>query len=178
MQQFPKRKSIRLSEYDYSQPGYYFITICTHQRQNLFGQIIEGKMYLNELGKIIGNQWHNIPKRFDNVQIEKFVIMPNHFHGIIHVRRGAVSAPVRKNNVQRTGGGTPPLRPVLLGNVIAYFKYNAAKQINLIRQTPGQPVWQRNYYETVIADNNAYAAIWEYIDHNPDKWLVDKNYKL
>jgi len=76
------------------------------------------KMYLNDFGRIVQDQWFNIPKRFPNVKIEKFVVMPNHFHGIIHVRRGAVSAPVGINNVYRTGGETPPLRPTLSGNRI------------------------------------------------------------
>jgi len=200
MAQFPQRKSIRLPEFDYSQENYYFITICTYQRNNMFGQIIAGKMYLNDTGKMVENEWHNIPKRFNNVAIDKFVIMPNHVHGIIHIRTfengkptvGAIHElpvaplPDKPNDpalIARAIHESPlrhriARRQMMLPKIIGYFKMNSSKKINMIRNTPGQPVWQRNYYERIIADDNAYAAIWDYIDHNPDKWENDRNHKL
>ena len=81
----PNRKSIRLKNYDYSQPGYYFITICTHNRKHRFGGIVDEQMQLNQFGKIVTEQWHNLANRFPNIELDEFVTMPNHIHGIITV---------------------------------------------------------------------------------------------
>lgn len=77
------RRSIRLKGYDYSQPGAYFITICTRDRSPVLAHIIDGEIHLSEIGKIVKEQWHNLKNRFPNVEIDEFVVMPNHIHGII-----------------------------------------------------------------------------------------------
>ena len=120
-----------------------------------------------------------IPKHFENVQLDEIVIMPNHIHGIIVITeknndftcRGEVTSP----GGGKTGGETPPLqKPVpTLGKIVAYYKYQTSKLINQSRQTPGLPVWQRNYYEHVIRNENSLNKIRQYIMDNPLNWPLD-----
>lgn len=97
------RKSNRLQHYDYSQAGYYFVTICTQHRQCLFGEIVEGHMILNDVGKIIVHWWNETKNKFPHIELDEFVTMPNHFHGIIAIV-GAVSARFPRSKTQRTNG--------------------------------------------------------------------------
>jgi len=178
-----RRRSIRLKGYDYSQAGAYFVTVCSWNKECLFGEIKDGEMLLNEHCEIIMKCWDTIPSHFMNVGCDEFIIMPNHIHGIITINcRGEVSSPfteiVAPNSKTKTapiqGGETPPLRKITLGQIVAYFKYQNAKQINQIRNTPGIPVWQRNYYEHIIRDDRELQAIREYIRYNPIKWNEDE----
>ena len=132
------RKTIRLKEYDCSQEGGYFITICTYNRKSALGKIENGKIRLSSIGEVAKRIWLEIPKHFENVKLDGFVILPNHLHGIIMIIekcRGEVTSPLQK--------------PVL-GQIIAYYKYQTTKFINELRHTPGLSIWQRNYYEHVI----------------------------
>ena len=158
--EFHHRRSIRLKDYDYSRAGVYFVTVCSWKRECVFGEIMNGEMLLNGYGAIVEEQWDAIPGHFDNVETDEFIVMPNHVHAIVLIEncRGEVSSPSsnpnsRKTTTQKQGGETPPLpRKITLGQVVAYFKYQSAKTINLIRNTPGAPIWQRNYYERIIRD--------------------------
>jgi putative transposase len=177
------RQSIRLREFDYSQSGAYFVTICTKNKECLFGEIKDGEMGLNEFGGIVHMEWLQTAVIRENVELDVFVVMPNHFHGIILLSntdcRGEVTSPNKMgscNHVQ--GGGTPPLRKYTLGQIIAYFKYQSTKQINQIRNNPGVPVWQRNYYERIIRNQTELDKIREYVLENPMNWLNDENYKM
>jgi REP element-mobilizing transposase RayT len=166
------RRSIRLKNYDYSSPGAYFITIVTNNRQYLFGEIVNNEMILNEYGEIANKYWYEIPKHYTNTQLDEYVIMPNHIHGIIFIVGAIHELPLQQNEfpqlIQR--------RKMLLPKIIGRFKMNAAKQINQIRQTPGIPVWQRNYYEHIIRNDNELNKIREYIINNPLTWQTDENY--
>jgi len=82
------RVSTRLKGYDYSQPGIYFVTVCTQHRLYLFGEVVNRKMILNDAGKMIRRIWNDLPKRFDFIRLDEYVVMPNHFHGIIEIRKG------------------------------------------------------------------------------------------
>ena len=199
MNLYPNRRSIRLPYYDYSNPGMYFVTICSFGRECLFGNIINGQMQLNNTGEILQKIWHELPERFPNIELDQWVIMPNHVHGIIHILdnpvRGAGSprpcgpgpcgfhrpcTDKLKNSIpldiQTTAGaGTAPLR-VTLGQMIAYFKYKSTKRINLLRQTPAVPVWHRNYYEHVIRNEKSLNEIREYILNNTMNWTMDENH--
>ena len=199
--QLHHRKSIRLREYDYSQAGAYFVTIVAWQRECLFGEIVDGEMKLSQYGKIV-QKWRNeIPIHFPNVEISAFIIMPNHIHGIIILAdgRGAVPAPdnepgfasMKSMPIQGTGssenkthkqdisleqsGGTPPLQRPTLGQVVAYFKYQSSKEMNLL---DGSGVvtkfWQRNYYEHIIRNEREMDRIWRYIEGNPSAWEEDE----
>ena len=159
---YRRRRSTRLKDYDYSQEGAYSVTICTHRMACILGDVVDGEMRLNKYGVIVNDYWAEIPGHFSNVGIDVFIVIPNHVHGII----------VLTDN--RRGGETPPLRKYTLGQVIAYFKYQTTKSINRIRNTPGTPVWQRNYYEHVIRNENDLDEIREYIVNNPLKWELDR----
>ena len=158
------RRSIRLKGYDYSQSGAYFLTICTQNRECLFGGIENGSVCLNGYGKIASETWDWLSKRYYYLQLEKWVIMPNHLHGIIKI-----------NNAACRGGSrtapTPTIKP--LGRIIGAYKTVSTKQINQIRNTPGISVWQRNYYEHIIRNDDEYKRITDYIMNNPKTWEKD-----
>ena len=156
----PHRKPTRLQDYDYSQPGAYFVTICAQHRKCLFGTIVDGQMQLNAISKIVVECWNRIPQHFPSVALGESVIMPNHIHGIIACN------PV--------GAGLPrPTSPVL-GKIVAYFKYQSTKYINQYRNTPGTRIWQRNYHDHIIRDDVDLQRIRQYIQDNPMKWAFDQ----
>lgn len=152
------RRTIRLQEYDYSSAGMYFVIICTHQHKTTLGKINDDQMELNQNGRIVEQIWNELNIKYPNIHCHEYCIMPNHFHGIIQI----------KDDVK--GGQTPPLRTTL-GNIIAFFKYQTTKRIN-----KGIPFWQRNYYEHIIRNQQAYEEIAAYIIENPTKWIHDKLY--
>jgi putative transposase len=171
------RRSIRLREYDYVQIGMYFVTICVQDRECLLGKITNRQIILNEYGNVVNEFWRNLSVHFSHIELDSFVIMPNHMHGIIVINndcRGEVSSPLSGINKYKKGGETPPLRKRTLGQIIGYFKYQVTKQINIIRDTLGVPVWQRNYYERVIRNKHELERIREYIVYNPLKWDEDE----
>lgn len=183
------RKSIRLKGYDYSQAGAYYVTIIVHGRECLFGEIINGKMQLNEYGKIVQKWWDEIPIHFPNVELGAFVIMPNHIHGIIFIiaeRRGEVLSPRDNPNynnqninvdvTHQLGAETAPLRKRTLGQIVAYFKYQSTKEMNQIETKDViTKFWQRNYYEHVIRDEKDLQSKTDYININPSLWDEDDN---
>jgi len=173
-----RRHSIRLKEYDYGHPGAYFVTVCTHHRDCLFGEIVEGEMHLSKAGMALQAVWKKLPQRYPNTDIDVNVIMPNHFHGIITIDVGAIHVgdSTLRESPLRMPTLTPSRRKMLLSKMVGYFKMNSAKQINEIRITPGAPVWQRNYYEHVIRNEIDLEEIREYIQNNPLKWLEDENH--
>lgn len=151
------RRSIRMRGFNYSLVGTYFITICTSNKACILGNIHNEQMRLNELGQIAEAWWENIPYHFPTVQLDQFVIMPNHIHGIVAI-----------------GDRHTTVNGSLLGRIVAYFKYQSSKQINLVCNTPGQRVWQRNYWEHIVRNEAALSRIQEYILDNPVKWNHDK----
>ena len=145
------RRSIRMKGYDYSETGAYFVTICTKDWECLLGDIVDVEMRLNDAGEVVSDIWHKIAEHFPCAEIDAFVVMPNHVHGIVVIChdncRGEVSSPINVSSMPKTkqGGDIPPLRRTL-GQIIGYFKYQSSKQINQIRNTPGHPVWQRRMW--------------------------------
>jgi len=185
------RRSIRLPGYDYSSEGAYYVTIVTQGRECLFGEIFEGNMRLNEYGEIVQKWWNEIPIHFPTVELGMFVIMPNHVHGIIFIttkRRGEVISPHEdpNNNVQdahvaetetlNLGRETLPLRRPILGQIVAYFKYQSTKEMNRIETDKAiTKFWQRNYYEHIIRDEKDLQNKTDYINTNPSLWDEDDN---
>ncbi|ATA73889.1 MULTISPECIES: transposase [Capnocytophaga] len=170
-----KRRSIRLKGYDYSREGLYFITICCQNREHYFGEIVDGKMQLNEIGKIAYNEWINTETIRKNVVLHSFVVMPNHFHAIIeitHQCRGVLHTPnditLHTPNDNEKGVCNTPLRSPsqTLGAIVRGYKSVVSKKI-------GFSVWQRNYYEHIIRNEESYFKIHEYIENNPAKWEED-----
>ena len=172
------RHSIRLIDYDYTNAGAYFVTICTQNKGCLLGKTINGVIEPSEIGKIACGYWLKIPEHCVNVTLDEFVVMPNHLHGIIIVEdtcRGEVSSPLfTTNETPGKGEVTPPLQKYTLGQIVAYFKYQTTKQINKFRSAYGVPFWQRNYYEHIIRNEKELTEIREYIINNPLKWELDR----
>lgn len=165
------RRSIRLSDIDYSKPGAYFLTICTQRREFLFGEISNGRMHVDTYGDIIYECWAELPKHYANIQLDSFVVMPNHIHGIVviidDISVGAIhESPLPRNKIER--------RRMLIPKIVGRFKTNSAKRINQLRKTPEVRVWQRNYFEHIVRNEKALRRIREYIITNPDRWQYDK----
>ncbi len=188
------RRSIRLPEYDYTQSGAYFITVVTHDRENLFGEIVDGEMVLSPFGQVVEWIWKRIPDHFANVETDASVVMPNHAHGVLWIldddngRGDAFLAPspslrdvpsdepshsekVRTGNASPLHSGPPPGS---IGAIVGNFKSTTTRRINKMRRTPGAAVWQRNYYERIIRNARELNAIRQYILNNPQNWMEDR----
>ena len=165
------RKVIRLKEYDYSQAGGYFITTCTYNREYLFGQVVNYQMMLNKTGETVKQWWLKLEDKFINVKLDNYVVMPNHIHGIIVVIEKDKVGAIHELPLQ---SGMMLRRQMLIPKTVGYFKMNSAKYINRLRDAMGHPLWQRNYYEHVIRNENELDRITEYIQNNPLKWDLDR----
>ena len=163
------RRSIRLKDYDYSQTGAYFITICTFDRKCIFGDISDGKMHLNQFGEIVKRCWLDLPNHYAHVILDTMVIMPNHIHCIIML-----------TDESNAGVGLKPAPASKHGlpEIIRALKTFSSRRINELRGTPGTPVWQRNYYEHVIRKEAKLDEIRRYIVNNPIKWELDEENPL
>ncbi|MCZ8222753.1 MAG: transposase [Microcystis sp. LE19-84.1B] len=209
------RRSIRLNNYDYGQPGAYFVTLCAYRQQFWFGEIKNHQMRLNQIGKIVAYEWVSTCKIRPNFQLDQWIIMPNHLHGIVIITDyfnnknqgdlgarnaplhhqnwgdlgarnaplhhqnwgdlGARNAPLHHQNWGDLGARNAPLqrKPNSLSSFIAGFKSAVTRRINLLRQNKEIPIWQRNYYESIIRDEKSLSAIREYIINNPKCWQND-----
>ena len=166
-----QRRSIRLKDYDYSQAGAYFVTMCTHKKECVLGNVINGEMQLNECGRAVKEEWVKTAEIRNNVELDVSVVMPNHFHGILAIvddcRGTARCAPTVGN--RQFGKMTSASVPA----IIRSFKSAVSRRINELRGTPRTPIWQRNYYEHVIRNEDDLNEIREYIVNNPLKWDLD-----
>jgi putative transposase len=181
------RQSLRLKDYDYSQNGAYFITICTQNRECLFGSIVNGKMQLNDAGKMVQNWIKKLPEKFPNVILDEYIIMPNHLHMITMIENQSVEAkPCFRPGSDNYAMGDymeSPLRVPNsydgLGRYISWFKRMSTNQyINAVKSENFLPfnkrLWQRNYYEHVIRNKQSFEQIREYVIYNPASWEKDK----
>ena len=162
------RSIMRLKGYDYTLSGAYFVTLVTWNRQHLFGEIIGGEMKLNTAGEIVARAWTNTGHIRPNVNVDVFVIMPNHVHGII-----IIDEPVRGVVKPRPENKTSGIQSGSLGAIIGQIKSVTTKQINIQRGLSGAPVWQRNYYDHIIRDAEEMESIYMYIIQNPVSWSND-----
>ncbi|MFQ5798323.1 MAG: transposase [Bacteroidota bacterium] len=164
------RRSIRLQDYDYSSAGGYFVTICTKNREHLFGEIVDGTMHMIPVAHLVQECWDDLAKHHRNIDLDAFLIMPNHIHGIVLILDAWVGAihesPLLTSFLER--------RRMLLPRIVGRFKMRSAKRINELRRTPGDAVWQRNYFEHIIRDERSLNKIREYIMTNPERWQYDR----
>jgi len=172
------RRSIRLREYDYSSVGAYFVTICTHGRACLLGEVKDGEMRLNEAGRMVSEGWLKLPDKFPAVALDEYMIMPNHFHGIICIVGAPLAAPdfelrYLNRGAEITNQGAASSAPTF-GSIMRVFKSMSAIDVNRLLDRSGVPVWQRNYYERVIRDERELDAARKYILENPIKWDLDR----
>ncbi len=212
-----RRRSIRLPGHDYAGEAVYFVTLCTWEKQNIFGTIKNGIVQLSPFGEIVNSEWLRTPQIRHEILLGAYIIMPNHFHAVVVFVGAHGGAPCRlggeqdpektdsfpeksldstrtlaQGNTAEKGEGSgdglcsskgvrahgrAPLRvPHSLGSMIAGFKSTTTVQINVMRNTPRAPVWQRNYWEHVMRDEEDWQRIAEYITGNPLKWREDQLY--
>ncbi len=197
------RRSIRLKGYDYSRAGAYFVTVCAQGRQCLFGDVINGKMQLNDAGRMVMQWWHEIENKYPDIICDEFICMPNHAHFIVinvgadlcvcpdELREHAkVGKPVEAdlcvcpgNKGEHTGSpqhaGSPQHTGSPLHRVVQWFKTMTTNgYIRGVKQNGWLPfsgkLWQRNYYEHIIRNDDEMNRIWEYIKTNPARWAEDR----
>jgi len=173
------RHSIRLKDYDYSQAGAYYVTINVQNRECLFGEIVDYEMILNEAGKMIEEQWLALLARFPNIELDVYQIMPNHAHGIIVIAEPEIGVGVM------SGAGIKPRAGMLrdpaltLGDIVGAFKSITTHEYiqgvdNHHWQQFYKRLWQRNYYEHVVRDEEDLNRIRDYIQSNPANWDEDE----
>jgi len=168
----PQRKLQRLRNYNYAQNGMYFVTLCTQNRLNLFGQIENGDLVLNDAGKMVFHKFEQIPQVYPDIAIDKFIVMPNHLHAILMIQHDVI---------QQGDSGTPrgAFPTMSLSDYIHRFKTLTTKlYIDGVRNGNYPPfdkkIWQKSYHEHIIRNEQDYQKIWDYIDTNPLKWQDDK----
>ena len=179
------RRSIRLQNYDYTQAGAYFVTLCTQDRRHLFGEIFqtqnEFKFTLSEGGKIAERCWNEIPQHYPNVELDEFVIMPNHVHGVIVITHtdeqyGDVVGANNHSPLQptHTTNQHPRGTSKTVGAIVRGYKIGVTKWFR--KNTQVRDVWQRNYYENIVRNNDDLNRIRKYINENPFHWNEDDHY--
>lgn len=186
--------SNRLKNYDYTKNGYYFITICTHDRKPVLSHCKNGAVILSTIGKIVEDCWKKIPLHFPEIYLNNYVIMPDHIHGIIIIDRCESFDPGNKTGTEiQTGKGNKPerfnissnasplrkrdgTRSGSIGAIIQNFKSVSTRFFNKTNETRGIKLWQRNYYDNVIRNEDAMKNICQYIENNPIKWAMDKKH--
>ena len=153
--QLPVRKHMRLPDYDYSNPGAYLVTICTHARQNMFGAIRDNQVEQSQFGHVIEISWQNMPTFFD-ITLDEYVVMPNHFHAIVWINDRSIKS-----------------KESQLIAIIQTFKSLATKRIHKLQKSTKSVIWQRSFYESVIRDEVHLNTVREYIIANPINWQSD-----
>ncbi|STZ09240.1 Transposase and inactivated derivatives [Moraxella caprae] len=157
------RQTIRLQHYDYTNHSYYFITICCINRLHLFGYVIDNQMILNDCGKIAHDTWLYNQNKRQNIQLHNFIIMPNHIHAIIEIKEQLTNIHQDKFISQSN----------TIGSIIRGYKSSVSSQLKHIFN---HSVWQKNYYEHIIRNEQSYQMISEYISNNPALWEQDRFY--
>lgn len=165
------RKSIRLKGYDYTQPGGYFVTFCSYQRIHVFGEVVDGDMVLNDIGKIAREEWFKTAELRPYVRLyeDEFVIMPNHGHGIIWIEEDKMGGALRRN------APTKNVAPGSLGAIVRAYKSAVTYAVNAAQNQRGAVLWQRNYYDHIIRNDRERKNIQRYIANNPLHWQLDRD---
>lgn len=155
--ELPQRKQNRLHDYDYSQNGAFFITICTQNRRKILSNIVgDGFPVPKAHGTVAEEMIHQIPAKYPAVSVDTYVIMPDHIHLLLRI-----------DQTPGTGNPSPTL-----GNIIGWYKYQVTKQLNAKYGRQGVRIFQRSYYDHVIRNEQDYNEVWEYIENNPRKWVI------
>ncbi len=173
------RKSIRLPDYNYSQAGEYFITICVKNKSYRLGSISDQKNTLSKEGEIVDKWIKELPIKYEGIIIEHYIIMPNHIHFIIEIREHTILSE-NNNFLSRENDNYENWRinrkNMLLPKIINYLKSNSAREINRSISSEEPHFWQANYYEHVIRNEKSYQKIAAYIENNPLSWEIDLFY--
>ncbi len=162
MIELPKRKQQRLKEFDYSQSSYYFVTICMNNRNEFFSHIVYSELILTEFGKILDDVWNNLPKYY-NVELDYYIVMPDHFHGIVIIDNTL--------NVKDDKGKDP----LTLSDIIGKFKSYSSRKIRNLLVNKDEFEWQKSFYDRIIRNDKELYNIRKYIQENPLRWDIEKN---
>jgi putative transposase len=165
------RRSIRIQGFDYAQPGSYFITICAWDKKLIFGKITNGEVTLSHLGEIARKELEKLPHRFTNINLDCFVVMPNHIHILITI----------SNDGGITGSDLPGVQeafkkpvPGSVPTIVRAYKAAVTQRVSALRNAPVSIVWHRNYYEHVVRNEGERERIFLYINSNPAQWDSDE----
>lgn len=162
MIELPKRKQQRLKEFDYTQSSYYFVTICMKNRNEFFSHIVNSELILTEFGKILDDVWNNLPKYY-NVELDYYIVMPDHFHGIIIID-DTLSV---KNDKEK--------KPLTLSDIVGKFKSYSSRKIRNLLGNKNEFEWQKSFYDRIIRSEVELYNIRKYIKENPLRWDIEKN---
>jgi len=175
MHKLETRKQIRLKNYNYSEDGCYFITICAKNRDDIFGQFVGAPLAcalnnikLSILGQLIREQWFCLAKEYNNVELDEFVIMPNHIHGILIINNMRAV-----NNIRAEASAAPTTIPQIIRSFKSKSTMKYLKYINDNNLDISAKIWQRSFYDHIIRNEHSLNAIRKYISHNPENWEHD-----
>ncbi len=180
-----RRRSLRLRNHDYRQNAVYFVTICTHKAECLFGDVVDGEIMLSTLGNIANDEWLQTAKVRSYVELDAYVVMPNHIHGIICIFD---ESPRATHRVAPTGGNlgaaqfdhasrqSRPLQARSLGAIVGQYKAAVTRRIRQLIASPNMLVWQRGYYDSILQNERILHDVRSYIAANPERWVEDKYY--
>ena len=176
MYNWPHRKHQRLKDYDYSQDGIYFLTFCCYKKQCFLWEIIEGKMVLNEYGKIVEKCWSDIPEHFDNIELWEFIVMPNHVHWIVQIVWHSLVGTADLLSLQwdKPHSKWQNRTKMILSKVIQWHKSSVTRRIRQ-EYNDYEFTWQRSFYDVIIKNEDQLSKTKEYIKNNPLKWELDSN---
>lgn len=178
-----RRRSTRLKGYDYSQAGAYFVTMCVRGQQPRMGSVKSGQVNLSPIGRVVEESWRNITNRNTQVELDTFIVMPNHLHGILLIHnlgRGEAFEGKRLRRRRYQPSNASPLRVPRgtklgsLGAIVQSFKSVSTRRINQLHDTPGERFWQRGFYDRIIRNREELDRIRKYVSENPLKWELDE----
>ncbi len=162
------RRSMRLHQYDYTQSGVYFVTICAYRFRRLFGRIVNGSVQLNSLGRLVEDEWQRTAAVRHYVEIDLYVVMPNHLHGLLFITH---------NQSEQTLARSASMQSNSLGSIIAQFKSIVTKRSRILASPRQMPIWKRNYYDHIVRNERSLERIRNYILENPARWSDDRFYR-
>ena len=157
------RRSIRLSGYDYSRAGAYFVTICVRDRAPVLGTVVDDRVDHTDCGRAVVDCWRWLAERYSQVQLDEWIVMPNHLHGIVVITEADPGS-----------SGIGPARRKPLGQLIGAFKTVSTERVNLLRGRAGALLWQRDFYEHIMRNEAELKRIRQYIADNPRQWAMDR----
>jgi len=169
-----RRNALRLRGFDSASPGAYFVTVCTHRKACILGSVVDGESRPSATGKIVAAGWQELPDHYPSLEPDSMVVMPNHIYAIVFLP-GPVGAGLRPAPTPHEGSseGRGEGRRVTFSEVLRAFKSHSARRINIVRGTPGAPVWQRGFYEHVVRNEADLDRIRRYIEGSPQRWAED-----
>jgi putative transposase len=178
----PNRKLPRLKGYDYAQEGAYFVTICTHKREHIFGDVVGDEMRLSAAGQVAESCWQGIPSHFPHVELDFFVVMPNHVHGIVVIVKNINhDTNVGRGHAPSLPEATPArpktVQPGSLGAIMGSYKSAVTRAINQMLGIKAPIVWQESYYDRIIRNERQLHFIRNYVLTNPAHWAEDQYFK-